>query len=49
MRDEKNHHDAVDEPSLKQQFHESNTITFIVWSHTLGCYGRSAVWQIGVR
>ena len=37
MKDEKEHHGAVVEPSSEQQFHKSDAITFVVckiWSHT---------------
>ena len=32
MKDKKNHHGAVDKPSLEQQFCESAVITFVVWN-----------------
>ena len=49
MKDEKEHHGAVDEPSSEQQFHKSTFVVCKVWSHTPSAsesYGRPAGRQL---
>ena len=36
MKDERKHHDTVDEFSLEQQFHKSDAITFVLVGLTTG-------------